>query len=55
MECTDGECLERTWAEAKQAGGMEKEMKASHGHDTLNDRNWIKIQNLGGNHLEFDG
>ncbi|KAJ6587602.1 hypothetical protein DFH09DRAFT_909656, partial [Mycena vulgaris] len=48
---TDGERIETTWAEAKQAGGMTKEMNAGHRHDTLNDFfndwNWSKVQNLG--------
>jgi hypothetical protein len=51
MGRTDGERIEGTWAEAKQAGGMTKEMNAGHRHDTLNDFfndwNWIKVQNLG--------
>ncbi|KAJ7732066.1 hypothetical protein DFH07DRAFT_755417 [Mycena maculata] len=50
MGRTDGERIEGTWAEAKQAGGMTKEMNAGHRHDTLNDFfndwNWIKVQNL---------
>ncbi len=51
MGRTDGERIEGTWAEAKQAGGMTKEMNAGHRHDTLNDFfndwNWLKVQNLG--------
>ncbi|KAJ7479061.1 hypothetical protein FB451DRAFT_1031983 [Mycena latifolia] len=51
MDRTDGERIEGNWAEAKQAGGMTKEMNAGHRHDTLNDFfndwNWIKVQNLG--------
>ncbi|KAJ6489120.1 hypothetical protein C8R45DRAFT_929812 [Mycena sanguinolenta] len=50
MGRTDGERIEGTWAETKQAGGMTKEMNAGHRHDTLNDFfndwNWIKVQNL---------
>ncbi|KAJ7476653.1 hypothetical protein FB451DRAFT_1173522 [Mycena latifolia] len=50
MGRTDGERIEGNWAEAKQAGGMTKEMNAGHRHDTLNDFfndwNWIKVQNL---------
>jgi hypothetical protein len=51
MGRTDGERIEGTWGEAKQAGGMTKEMNAGHRHDTLNDFfndwNWVKAQNLG--------
>ena len=51
MGRTGGECIEGTWGEAKQAGGMTKEMNAGHRHDTLNDFfndwNWVKAQNLG--------
>ncbi|KAJ7094336.1 hypothetical protein C8R44DRAFT_749527 [Mycena epipterygia] len=46
----DGEHIEGTWGEAKQAGGMTKEMNAGHCHDILNDFfndwNWVKAQNL---------
>ncbi|KAF8160090.1 hypothetical protein K438DRAFT_1619705, partial [Mycena galopus ATCC 62051] len=51
MGRTYGKRIEGNWAEAKQVGGMTKEMNAGHRHDTLNDFfndwNWIKVQNLG--------
>ena len=47
---TDGERIESGWSEAKQAGGMTKEMNTGHRHDTLtdfqNDWNWIKAVKL---------
>ncbi|THU88320.1 hypothetical protein K435DRAFT_917318 [Dendrothele bispora CBS 962.96] len=47
---TYGEGIEGTWAEAKQAGGMTREMNAGHRIDTLNalqnDWNITKLQNL---------
>ncbi|KDR71018.1 hypothetical protein GALMADRAFT_15660, partial [Galerina marginata CBS 339.88] len=47
---TDGERIESSWTEAKQAGGMTKEMNTGHRHDTLtdfqNDWNWVKAQKL---------
>jgi hypothetical protein len=50
MGRTDGERIEGGWSEAKQAGGMTKEMNSGHRHDTLtdfqNDWNWVKTQNL---------
>ena len=48
---TDGERIEGGWSEAKQAGGMTKEMNTGHRHDTLSDFqnhwNWIKATNMG--------
>jgi len=48
---TDGERIEGGWHEAKQAGGMTKEMNTGHRHDTLSDFqnhwNWIKATNIG--------
>ncbi|KDR78511.1 hypothetical protein GALMADRAFT_209005 [Galerina marginata CBS 339.88] len=49
---TDGERIESCWSEAKQAGGMTKEMNTGHRQDTLtdfqNDWNWVKAQKLAG-------
>ncbi|KAK7024355.1 hypothetical protein VNI00_016409 [Paramarasmius palmivorus] len=51
MGRTCGEGIEGSWAEAKQAGGMTKEMNAGHRADTLtalqNDWNLVKMQKLG--------
>ena len=48
---TDGERIEGGWSEAKQAGGMTKEMNTGHRHDTLSDFqnhwNWIKATKIG--------
>jgi hypothetical protein len=48
---TDGERIEGGWSEAKQAGGMTKEMNTGHRHDTLSDFqnhwNWIKATDIG--------
>ncbi|KAK7056512.1 hypothetical protein VNI00_003068 [Paramarasmius palmivorus] len=50
MGRTCGEGIEGSWAEAKQAGGMTKEMNAGHCADTLtalqNDWNLVKMQKL---------
>ncbi|THU96110.1 hypothetical protein K435DRAFT_665135, partial [Dendrothele bispora CBS 962.96] len=51
MGRTCGEGIEGTWAEAKQAGGMTREMNAGHRIDTLNalqnDWNLMKMHKLG--------
>lgn len=48
---TDGEEIERFWAEMILAGGMTKQMNGGHRHDILNAifsyYSWIKNLNLG--------
>ncbi|KAL0058522.1 hypothetical protein AAF712_014799 [Marasmius tenuissimus] len=47
MERTDGEGIERTWSEIKQAGGSTKEMNHGNRHNALidfwNHWNWIRL------------
>ena len=50
MGRTDGEHIEGGWSEAKQAGGMTKEMNTGHRQDTLSDFqnnwNWVKATKI---------
>ena len=47
---TDGEAIERFWAEANQLAASTKQMNAGHRHDKINDHcggsNWYKGKQL---------